>query len=174
MSFQHRLIRIGIVASLRIFRISDVKHVSYDQRPSGLAPVDIKGFVDLSAVSRQFESSAHLPALRALFVRHKLASIPVSSDFLMVFVRGFLQLAPIGNENKHAVLIVRDVHFRILQRETQRTRGANHLLYLFVNLGVPPAIILSPTGSSSAGVTSSRIATTWVATARVTTTPSGV
>ena len=114
MSFQHWLIRIGIVASLRIFRDSNVEHVSYDQRPSGFALVDAQRFVNLPAVSRQFESSAHLPALRTLFIRHKLASIPVSGDFLMVFVCGFLQLPAIGIENKHSVLIVGDVHLRIL------------------------------------------------------------
>ncbi len=114
MPFQHRLIRIGIASSLRIFRNSDVEHVSYDQRPSGFAPVDAQRFVNLPPVSRQFKSSAHFPALRTLFVRHKLASIPVSSDFLMVFVCRFLQLPPIGIENKHAVLVVGDVYFRIL------------------------------------------------------------
>ena len=113
MPFQHRLIRIGIAASLRIFRDCNVEHVSYDQRPSRFAPVDAERFVNLPPVSRQFKSSAHFPALRTLFVRHKLASIPVSSDFLVVFVCGCLQLAPIGKENKHAVLIVRDVHLSI-------------------------------------------------------------
>ena len=114
MPFQHWLIRIGIMASLRIFRDSNVEHISYDQRPSGFAPIDAERFVNLPPVSRQFKSSAHFPALRTLFVRHKLASIPVSGDFLMVFVCGLLQLPAIGIENKHAVLVVGDVYFRIL------------------------------------------------------------
>ena len=42
------------------FVFSNVVYVSYDERPSGFAAVDMHGFVNLPAVLGQFESSAHL------------------------------------------------------------------------------------------------------------------
>jgi hypothetical protein len=127
----------------------------------------MQGFVKLPAVLGQFEGSAHLSTLRTLLVRHKLASIPVRSDFLIAVVLGFLQLSPVGVENKLVVLIVRRIDFRILQGETQRTCGANQLLNLFVILYVLSPIASSPIGATTtaSGVAT---ATSGVATSRVT------
>src|SRR5258706_15185795 len=172
MPFHHGLVRIGTLAALRIARTRDVIHVSHVQRASILAPLDSNGFVGLLAVLGQFECSAHPAALRTLFVRYKLAAIPMRGDFLIIGIRGFLQLASIGIENELVKMLVGDVHFRILTGDRERAGRANQFLYLFVVPGVPVAIVRSPVRVTAAGVaaapgitSSTRIA----ATARITT-----
>ena len=105
------------MAARRIFRI-DVVHVPHIHLPFGFAVLDVNCFVDLAAVPGQFERSAHLSALRILFIRHQPASIPARGDFLIIPVRGFLQLPPIRKERQLAEVLVGDVHLRILQRNT--------------------------------------------------------
>src|SRR6202158_769547 len=170
MSLQHWLVWIGFVVTLRALCVSDVIHESYGQQPFGFAAVDMQSLVKLPAVLGQFKSSAHLCSLRSLFIRDKLTSIPVGRDFLIAVVFGFLQLPPVCEENKFAVMIIRQIDFRILERETQRIRRANQLLQPFVTLRVPTAVAAPPVGSATAiaaGISTARIAPTRVPSAGV-------
>src|ERR1035441_1619099 len=129
------------------------------------------GFIKLLAILGQFERSAHLCALRTFFIRHKLASTPVRGNLLISVILGFLQLPPVGKENKLVGLIVRQIDFRFfLQGNAQRTCGTNQLLQFLVKLLVLPGITSPPARSSSRswiGITTSHRAPR-VAAARVT------
>ena len=127
MPFHHGFIRIGILAALRICRIDNVVDISDVQRASRFGPLDDNGFIDLPAIFGQFECSAHPGALRTLFVRHKLASVPVRRNFLII-VCWFLQLAAVRIENKLVEMLIGYLHLSILQGNAERAGWANLFL----------------------------------------------
>jgi len=89
--------------------------------------------------------SAHLAALRTLFVRYELAAVPVRRDLLIIGVSGFLELASIGIENELVKMLVGDVHFRILTAMVSPLADES-VPVSFVVTGVPVAIVRSPFG----------------------------
>ena len=118
MPFQHWLVGVGFVVSLCTWA-GDVKYIPNDQLSLGFASVDVHGFEKLPSVRGQFKRPAHLGALGSLLIRDKQLSIPARCDFLIAVVFRFLQLPPIDKESKLAVMVVRQIYFRILDQKGQ-------------------------------------------------------
>lgn len=141
-SLEHWPVRIGILIVLRI-RAGDVIRIAYGDRRIGLTVVDVKCFVQQSAIAGQFEDSIHFPSKRASFVRNKAASVPMRRSLLLNFILGLLQLPTVRVQDQLMENIIRNIDFGAFQVNIKQSRRVNQWLHFGIGFNVLARVLLT-------------------------------